>query len=147
MKKKTQKPPSKPRNGAALIGSWRHQGRGPEIKFRMRDSSSGLKVRFEFPSAAPDMTEKAWRALFRFMLATMGHMRPEKVSEEALRWVRWKREERFKRYKKRRLRHRRLYPKTTSNPKPKPDPIPDFVPTGPSAELLETAKAKLEQDT
>jgi hypothetical protein len=109
----------------------------------MRNSAAGLKVRFEFPSASPDMTEKAWRALFRFMLATMGHMRPEKVSEEALRWVRWKREERMKRWKKRR-RMRRL--RNPPPPPPKPDPIPVPVPTGPSAELLETAKAKLEQD-
>ena len=80
----------------------------------------------------------------RFMLSTMQHARPEAVSEEAKRFVKWKHEERRKKWKKRRrMRMRRMNP--VQKPNPKPDPIPDFVPTGPSAELLETAKAKLEQ--
>ena len=136
MKKKTR---------ASLVGAWRHHGKGPEVKFRCLASADGLRVRFEFPSSKPVMTEKAWRAFFRFMLSTMQHARPEAVSEEAKRFVKWKRDERRKRWLKmrKRRRHLRINP---SPPKPKPDPIPDFVPTGPSAELLETAKAKLEQD-
>lgn len=139
MKKKK----SKPRNGAALVGAWRFYGKGPEVKFRMRNSATDLKMRLEFPRSTLDMTEKAWRSFFRFMLATMKHVRPETVSEEAKRWVKWKREERMKRWKKRR-RIRRLQPKTVPNHKP--DPIPEPVQVGPSAELLETAIAKLEQE-
>ena len=137
--KRTPKPGSR-KSKESLVGSWRFRGTGPEIKFRLKDSKKGLQASISMPTKRLSMSEPAFRAFFRFMLATFANVRPETMSE---RFKRFRKEELGKRRKRWHMRRsRRKYVRTNPTPKPPPPPVtPD--PIQPSADLADIAAQKL----
>lgn len=139
-KKKTRSP-QKLKLERALQGTWSFTG-NPEVNFRFFRKGDEIKLELDAP---PTMSERAWKALFRFLSFNFDHLRvkiPIWAKPEVMRAMKQVRRKRWKRRYRR--RGRKLAPPTPKVLSPlTPVPEEDTSAGGPSQDLQKVAKAVL----
>lgn len=137
--KRKTRTPQKLKLERALAGTWSFTG-NPDVGFRFFRKGDEIKLELDAP---PTMSERAWKALFRFLSFNFDHLRvkiPIWAKPEVMRAMK---QVRRKRWRRRHRRRRTVQPPKILQPL---TPVPDEEPTtGPSADLQTIAKAVLKE--